>query len=356
MKIVNLSYNISYGFTQPEDWLLRINASTGILEQLSRQHNVISIEQINYSGYFEQHGVQYQFLDFGKKSTWFPWRLHRVIKKMKADIIIVNGLIFPLQVIQLRLSVGKKARIIVQHHAEMPFRGIKKYLQRMADTCIDAYLFVSLEMGMEWIDRGNLPKAGKIHEVMEASSVFYPIDKKTAIAKTGVDGSPVFLWVGRLDQNKDPLTVVKAFLQYIKNYPDAKLYMIYHTTELIDEIKALLNDNTVNEKAVEMIGKTHHNDMLYWFNSADYIISGSHYEGAGVAVCEAMSCGCIPVLTGILSFKKMTGDGKCGILYETGNEQSLLNALNQITGRDIRGERNKVLQQFKANLSFDAIA
>ena len=60
---------------------------------------------------------------------------------------IVSGLHFPLQVIQLRLNLGKKVKIIAQNHAEKPFTGIKKYLQRMADQCINAYFFASFAEG-----------------------------------------------------------------------------------------------------------------------------------------------------------------------------------------------------------------
>ena len=48
---------------------------------------------------------------------------------------------------------------------------------------------------------------------MEVSSVFYPIDKIIARSKTNVSGDPVFIWAGRLNKNKDPLTVVNAFFK-----------------------------------------------------------------------------------------------------------------------------------------------
>ena len=102
--------------------------------------------------------------------------------------------------------------------------------------------------------------------------------------------------------------------------------------------------------------------MQYWYSSADFIISASHYEGSGVAVCEAMSCGCIPILTNIQSFRKMTGPGpqgsvsKCGLLYEPGDDEGLLKILLQTDTLNMEEERNKVLQQFNTELSFEAIA
>ncbi|MDB5062923.1 MAG: glycosyltransferase family 4 protein, partial [Mucilaginibacter sp.] len=102
--------------------------------------------------------------------------------------------------------------------------------------------------------------------------------------------------------------------------------------------------------------KVAHHDLLYWFNSADFIVSGSHYEGSGAAVCEAMSCGCVPIVTDILSFRMITDSGKCGILYEPGNEKALLSALRQTLEMDREVKRKLTLQYFKTHLSFEAIA
>jgi glycosyltransferase involved in cell wall biosynthesis len=107
---------------------------------------------------------------------------------------------------------------------------------------------------------------------------------------------------------------------------------------------------------IKLIGKVEHNKLENWYSSADYIISGSHYEGSGIAVSEAMSCGCIPVITDIFSFRMMTGRGKCGLLYQPGNDKELLVALLKTKNMDIEKERANVLQQFKEELSFEAIA
>ena len=116
-------------------------------------------------------------MDFGKKKSYFPRKLNGFVKSLQPDVVIVSGLHFPLQVIQLRFRLGKKVKIIAQNHAEKPFTGIKKYLQRMADKYINAYFFASRATGAEWVRKGNLASEKKIHEIMEVSSAFYPVDK-----------------------------------------------------------------------------------------------------------------------------------------------------------------------------------
>jgi glycosyltransferase involved in cell wall biosynthesis len=325
------------------------------MEGLSQENTVISIKQIGYKGRYTCNGVQHHFVNLNTSKTYFPRALNRYVKNLKPDIVFIQGLHFPLQVIQLGWLLNTKVKRIAQHHAEKPFFGLKRYLQRWADRHIDAYLFASKAMGVEWVNKGNLASAQKINEVMEVSSVFYPVDSERAKARTKVTGSPVFLWVGRLNQNKDPLLVVSAFLAFVKEQPAARLYMIYHTGELLTEVKALMA-GAINKNAIILIGKVPNEELLYWYNSADFIVSGSHYEGSGTAVCEAMSCGCVPVVTDIPSFRMITNNGDCGLLYEAGNEEALLTALLQTQQTDIGARRAKCLDYFQSNLSFQAIA
>ena len=354
MKIIATSYINTPAYNDPETWLERIDFYAGVLEALAKKHELVSIEQINYSGRVEKNGMHYHFLNYKKKKLRFPFGLHSYIKKLNPDIVLVHGLVFPFQVMLLKKALERKTKILVQHHAEKPFRGFRKYLQQYADRFIDAYFFVSKEMGTAWVKQGIIGDEKKIFEVMEVSSRFQPMDKTEAIAVTKAKGNPVFLWVGRLDINKDPLTVVKAFGQFIQKEPLARLYMVYHTEDLKEEVMGYIAKENL-QKNIIMVGKVPHQEMQYWYSSAGFIISGSHYEGSGVAVCEAMSCGCIPVLTNITSFRKMTGPGKCGLLYEPGDVVGLLNVLLKTNELDLEIEKNKVLEQFKDGLSFEAI-
>jgi glycosyltransferase involved in cell wall biosynthesis len=352
MTIVSLTYTKKPQFQTPESWFYRIRPYLGILETMARRDTIISIDRIAFSGDITVNGVRHYFPDYGGNRLAVVWRLNRYTASLRPDVVLVQGMLFPWQVIALRFQLGKKIPIIAQNHSERPDRGFRGWLQRLADPCIDAYLFTAKTMGVEWVDRRIIRHLSKVHEVMEGSSVFERMDRQDALARTGASGRPVFLCVGRLERVKDPLTVVRAFLRFSVEQPGARLYMLYHTYNLLADIKALIGYND----SIVLVGERQHEEMGGWYNAADYIISGSHHEGSGYAVCEAMSCGCIPVLTDILPFRKMTGNGSCGVLYETGNETALLTALRTITALDIAKEKEKVLWQFNTALSFDVIA
>lgn len=355
MKFVFTGYNANLQFTRPLTWLKRIDIYVGMLEHLAKTNEVTYIDHIDFEGDVEHNGVQYLFRRFTKSQLLFPGKLHRLIKAQKPDVVLIHGLHHPFQVIQLRQALGPSVKIILQHHAELPFNKLRKPLQRLAGHYVDACLFASKEMGLDWVRRGNLPDPGKIHEVMEVSSIFYPVDKAHARAKINIGDGPVFLWVGHLNTNKDPLTVVQGFLQFASVSTEARLYLIYQNDDLLAEVQSMVASHPAGKNII-LVGAVAHNDLLYWFNSVDYIISGSHYEGGGTALCEGISCGCIPVATNIQSFRMMTDNGKCGILFEPGNAASLYKALQLTTVVNQAAMRDAVLNYYTATLSFSAIA
>lgn len=355
MRYVFVSYNYSHNFHSPGSWLKRTDLYTGMQEQLAIDNEVINIKQIDYQGNYIHNGVDHRFVRFYKKRTFFPLRLNRYIARQEPDIMVIQGLHHPVQVILLSWVLPRKTKLMLQHHAEMPFSGWKRSIQKLADKFVDAYLFTSKQISEDWVKKSIISSNKKIYEVMEVSSRFYPFEKKIACTKTGVCGNPVFLWVGRLNANKDPLTVVNAFLRFTDAEPGARLYMFFHTEELRSEIERLILINNACDKII-LKGHVEKEELLDWYNSADFFLSGSHYEGSGTALCEAMSCGCVPIVTDIPSFRMITGNGDCGCLYPPGDEQALLEALLQTKSLDLPQHRTRALNYFNSNLSFPAIA
>lgn len=353
MRIIFLSYHYSPGFHSPQEWIDRIAFYNGLPECLAREHKVIRIDQVDFTGIHTHNGVTYHFVDDGKRKKLFPLKLNRLVKKLGPDAVVAGGLLYPLQVIQLRALTGKNVKILLQHHAEQPFTGLKKFIQRWASRKVDAILFTALQTGLDWIKQGNLHAQAKIKELMEVSSVFKKTDRSTARKVTGASGSPVFLWVGRLNENKDPLLVVDAFLQFAGLHPEARLFMLYHTDELLPEIIKML-ERSPGKNQVILKGKLEHAALSNWYNSADYFLAASHYEGSGTALCEAMSCGCIPIVSDIPTFRMITNG--CGLLFEPGNPDQLIHALKQTVEFDLLPESEKCLEAFNKNLSFEAIA
>jgi glycosyltransferase involved in cell wall biosynthesis len=346
MKIVSTSYSSTPSVSQPAAWLDRISFYTGILESLAKDHQVISFERISYEGNCMRNGVEYRFIKLRRNPEYWPTVMHDSIKNINPDVVLVNGFIFPFQILQLKWKLGKKTRIIILHRAEKPAQGYSKVLQKLADRCVDAYFFASREQGMDWVHKNIIRRKEKIHEILQSSSNFKPLPE--SLESRG----PVFLFVGRLDANKDPSTVLRAFLKFQSSVPSALLVMIFSAGDLLKELKSAIPSS--KSHCVQFVKSVPHAEMEAWYRKSQFILSGSHYEGSGIAVIEAMSCGCIPLLTDIPSFRRITG-GKCGWFYPPGNEEALLHLLQSTSQMNLKEERENTLLQFQSELSFDAI-
>lgn len=355
MRLVFLNYTGDQEYDDPLHWLEKLAPTAGILRSLARTHFVAGIEHIGYEGSFEHDGVRYYFSQLRRKRVRFPWKLHQRVRQLNPDVVFVNGFIFPRQVIQLRYQLPRGVKIFVINHAERPASGLIGMLQRIADSSVTGYLFTTKELAEEWVGRLIISQRSKVHEVMEASSIFSATGKEKIDFKKGRRREKTYLWVGRLDDNKDPVTVLAAFARFSRLEPDARLFMIYHSNELEGKARTFCRQERI-EHAIRFVGRVRHQDMGDWYSSAGFIISGSHYEGSGIAVCEAMSCGCIPLLTDIPSFRKMTGNGRCGYLYPPGDVPALFGVLCMTRDIEMELERRKTIEQFESEMSFDAIA
>jgi glycosyltransferase involved in cell wall biosynthesis len=355
MKITNLTYATINEYTDPFLWLKRIDFFVALQTRLARYGAVSSVHCINYEGVVSAENVNYHFLRLNQWQTIFPIRLNEYVKSLQPDVVIVHGWHHAWKIIMLKLTLPKSTKILVQHHAEK-FPGIlKRLVQRWADQYISGYLFTSVNLAEPWLSASIINKKEKVYEVMEMPSGLVPLDRALAKTITGIKGFPVYLWVGRLDANKDPITLVRAFTTFLKENRTATLCIIYHDGELEKVVSKIINDSDVSERIV-LKGKVEHAQMAAWYGSSDFIVSTSHYEGSGIAVCEAMTGGCVPILSEIPSFIMMTKNGGCGLLFKAGDELRLLDALRASVTVNMTLEREKVLTQVNEALSPDAIA
>jgi glycosyltransferase involved in cell wall biosynthesis len=157
-----------------------------------------------------------------------------------------------------------------------------------------------------------------------------------------------------LDANKDPITLLTAFLEFLKTYPQSTLRILYRNGGLTDRVKQITGK--VSSGQISLFENVEHASMREHFAVSTFMISTSHYEGSGTAVCEAMSCGCIPILSNIPSFEMMSDGRRIGLSFTAGDADELLGVLLKTTTMNVAEERKKVLTQYDRSLSAKAIA
>ncbi|NWF51318.1 MAG: glycosyltransferase family 4 protein [Ignavibacteriaceae bacterium] len=307
---------------------------------------------------FTKDGVNY-FLVRDSKRAELKWNqnpalFHEKICQGDHNIIHINSFSYSYQSYILKRLVPS-AKIVIQHHAEKPGNKIKHILLKYFSSSSDGFIFSSKEIYKEWVKVGAILPDKKFAEIMEGSSDFSFQDRSDMRKKTNLTGNPVFLWVGRLNENKDPLTVLSGFSKLLNEYPNAKLYLIFSESELEHKIHLFIEQNSVLKNNVKLLGFIEHRDICVYYNSADYFVLGSHYEGSGFSLVEAMSCGVIPLVTDIPSFRMMTDNGNIGALWKCGDPDSFYEKAKVLLKKSIAVEMKKTLSYFTGNLSYTAI-
>jgi glycosyltransferase involved in cell wall biosynthesis len=191
--------------------------------------------------------------------------------------------------------------------------------------------------------------------VLEASTELAPIDRLLARQSSGIEGQPAILWVGRLNANKAPLTVLDGFERCLRELPGAVLTMIYGTDDLLPSIARRLEEAPVLAEHVRLVGSVAHARMPIYYSAADLFVLGSHHEASGYALLEACACGLPPVVTDIPAFREITDGGSIGALWSTGDADSLTRALLRVARAESRSARQSVLERFNRALSWPAV-
>src|SRR5215208_6036230 len=132
IRLIDLSFNANPHLDAPFKALSLQKEGFGYIEHIKGKLDISVVEHINYEGEEIINGVRYNFFKRPNNFWLVPFKTLAHIKKAKPDVILSQGMIFPIQLIALRLKMGKDCIIIVQHHGERPFKGIKLFFQKLA--------------------------------------------------------------------------------------------------------------------------------------------------------------------------------------------------------------------------------
>ncbi len=234
--------------------------------------------------------------------------------------------------------------------------GARRNRQRRNLARAARILFTTAEHAAPWLEAGVIGDPAQVAECMETSSYFASVPRAEARARTGLEGDPVFLWAGRLEAIKDPLTALEGFRRIARAWPGARFYMAYLTDELRPGVEEFLEAKPEIAKKVRLLGRLPFAAMADHFNSADFLIQCSHREFGGSAVLEALACGVVPVLTDIPSFRAMTGGGQIGVLFPRGDAGALADGVLALDRARLPQMSNQVRGHFEVRLSYPVLA
>lgn len=278
-----------------------------------------------------------------------PIRLARRAAALRPDVVHVNGLEFPLHVRALAAALPGVPILLQDHAGRPPAR--RRRLHRWGLAPAAGAAFTAAEQARPFLDAGILRRDLTVHEVPESTTTFAPGDLAAARAATGIFGDPALLWVGRLDPNKDPLTVLDAVAFARRALPGLQLWCCFGDAPLLGEVRARLAADWTLASCVHLLGRVEHTRVECLCRAADFLVLGSHHESTGYAVIEALACGATPVVTDIPAFRALTGRGRVGALLPPGDSQAFAGALVPLAYASRPKLRLRARRHFEAELS-----
>ena len=313
------------------------------------------VQASSHPGHLERGGVHYYFRSFGDPPGAPDLRaLCELLRELAPDILHVHGLDFPRQVLALAARAPGIA-IVLQDHASRAPRLWRRALFRRALAGTSGIAFCAYEQAQPFISAGLLPDLSCVYEIPESTSRFTPGGQAAARTLTEMEGEPAVLWVGHLDSNKDPLTVLAGISAAARELPGLRLYCCFGVAPLLPQVEHAIDADPLLRERVRLLGRVPHARIEQLMRAADIFVLGSHREGSGYALIEALACGLPPVVTDIPSFRALMGRGAVGALWSCGDAAAFAAALLRIARQSGPAMRALVRAHFDRELSFAAL-
>ena len=132
--------------------------------------------------------------------------------------------------------------------------------------------------------------------------------------------------VGRLTEQKDPMTMIKAFELVHKENKNTKL-MYVGSGELEEEVKQYAKENDILDKVI-ITGWV--NNVEKYIPAFDIAVLPSKWEGFGLVLIEYMACDKPIIATNVGGIKDIIKDKENGFIVENGNEKQLSKKIQEI--------------------------
>ena len=327
---------------------------------------VTAIQGCHRDASFVRGAVQYELVKGPFEPFLHPYRVHqRTLERLAArrpDVVHINSLLYARQLFHARRRLPNAA-FVVQHHAERPIRGrLRSLLQRRWLAAADAFVWNGLEMAEPWRQTFVLSPNATDHAVAEGSVHFTPAEDRRALRdRLGVIGDPLILCLGRLDANKDPLTVLRGLQPILEARPESRAVFCFKGGALEPAVRRTIDSDAVLRNQVVLRGHVPYAEIQPLVQASDVVVQGSHREGSSFALIEAFACGVVPVMTDIPSIRFLVGEAAteeppAAFLWPPGDATAMTRCLEIALDTNLPGRRRASRMHFERHLSYPVLA
>lgn len=311
-----------------------------LAEALLRRGLATSIVVARSDGHWGRHRPQVPagatFVDF-EAHSWKAWRdsFTAYLASDKPRVVLAAMETAGVIALWARHRTRAASRIVVSSHVEVsrhtkqdwryPKRLILTHLMRRLYPLADGVVAVSQGVADDLARFARLPREriSVINNPVVTDDLLEAKRDSAGHPWLADDSVPVIVAVGRLTEQKDFGTLLRAFA-IVRERRTARL-MILGEGEDKASLQALAHDLALEEH-VEMPGFVA--DPLVHVAKASAFVLSSAWEGFGNVLVEALACGCPVVSTDCPSGpREILKDGKYGRLVPVGNCEAMAQAI-----------------------------
>lgn len=280
----------------------------------------------------------------------FPFGLLRRIRKVRPDVLITEGFFqwTPLVVLygllfRVPVFMGYERTL----HTERNSGKLRKCHRQFTDWFIRGYLVNGSETKKYLLSIGV--KESKIHiggmsadseGLRKGIASLAADEKETMLAKYKKKDGIVFFFCGALIERKGVEPLLKAWKRYTQTHPNDTLLMVGG-----GELESKLREEFASIPTVFIEGRKEYSEVCKYYAIADVFILPTIEDNWSLVIPEAMSCG-LPVATSIYNgcHSELIQEGENGTIFDTYNEDSIIQALDFFHGRDLKRMGQKSIE------------
>lgn len=260
--------------------------------------------------------------------VWYQISLKRLLRKLNPDIFIATDGMIPLKMKTKTLAVIHDLNF--EHHPEHLPKLLRNYY------CKSFPKFAHQATRIATVSEFSKQDICKTYQINESkidvvyngpNENFIPLTstEQTIIKEQYTDGYDYFLFVGTLHPRKNLINLFKAFEQFKTNTKSPKkLLIVGRKMWWTPEIEAALNSLSFKNDII-FAGRVSEQELYKITASAYALTYVPIFEGFGIPLVEAMSCGTPVITSNITSMPEVVDEA--GILVDPFSIDEIANAM-----------------------------
>lgn len=191
------------------------------------------------------------------------------------------------------------------------------------EPVIDGFICVSSKI------RETLVEKFKVH----ASKVFFipqPIQYDKCFVEIRQNNGPLKIGIAsRITQKQKRSDLIIPFIQELEKSKIDYILEIAGDGELLDSIRSFVDQYSIPDK-VRVLGYIDKEEMTSFWEKQDIFVNFSDFEGTSLSMLEAMSYGCVPLVTDVSGVSDFIIDGVNGGVCNSNKIESYIDKIIQL--------------------------